>query len=410
MPITITLDAPHIGFAASSGREGETAEVIYQEFCSSEDGDKLISRLEMVSDLLSRIPHSRRPNPSQVDHMLAVIHKDKTADLYINELSIIAQVQIKKKIEAYQLIYESDMADIRSLKFDGVKIPGDAGLVFLFSVGWRKGLYYDLGPFHTRLKYVRDYDLANRLGELFARLMFRDRLKISDDAWKNLFAQGWFPFAALSPSLLKEMVSHAENGWDIDDLLPKIADEVKGSLRKWIEQWAKNSSYKDHISLLRTAAERFFDSDYHSTVSLAYPRIEGILRNAPLSHEPEKKVTQDRLAETTVKVGLSAAGTPMMPFFPEKFQQYLKEVYFRSFDSSQPKGASRNTVGHGVAREEDFSEKSSLIGFLTLQQLSYFLREETAPPPQQDFPVIQAGSWPEDLSLRREDMYDEWGR
>ena len=410
MPVTITLDAPRFGFAASSGREGETVGLIYREFCSSEDGDKFISRLEMVSDLLNRIPDNRRPSPSQVDHMLAVIHKDKTVDLYINELSIIAQIQIRKEIEAYDMVYESDMADIRSLKFDGVQIPEDAGLVFLFSVGWRKGLFYDLGPFCPNLNYKRDYNLDNCLGELFARLMFRDRLKISDDVWKNLFVQGWFPFAALSPSLSKEMVSYAENGWEIDDLLPKVTDEVKKSLGKWIEQWAKNSSYKDHISLLRTAAERFFDSDYQSAVSLIYPRIEGILRNAPLSHEPEKKVTQDRLAETTVKVGLSAAGTPMMPFFPEKFQQYLKEVYFQDFDPNQPEGASRNTVGHGVAPEDAFSEKSSLIGFLILQQLSYFLREEATPPPKQDFPVIQAGSWPEDLSLRREDMYDEWGR
>jgi hypothetical protein len=28
----------------------------------------------------------------------------------------------------------------------------------------------------------------------------------------------------------------------------------------------------------------------------------------------------------------------------------------------------------------------------------------------QDFPVDDLGPWPEDLSLRREDMYDEWGR
>ena len=27
-----------------------------------------------------------------------------------------------------------------------------------------------------------------------------------------------------------------------------------------------------------------------------------------------------------------------------------------------------------------------------------------------DFPVIHVGSWPADLSLRREDMYGEWGR
>lgn len=39
-------------------------------------------------------------------------------------------------------------------------------------------------------------------------------------------------------------------------------------------------------------------------------------------------------------------------------------------------------------------------------------REEDTvnPPPREDFPVIHAGSWPADLSLRREDIYDEWGR
>ena len=26
------------------------------------------------------------------------------------------------------------------------------------------------------------------------------------------------------------------------------------------------------------------------------------------------------------------------------------------------------------------------------------------------FPIIHVDSWPADLSLRREDMYDEWGR
>lgn len=27
-----------------------------------------------------------------------------------------------------------------------------------------------------------------------------------------------------------------------------------------------------------------------------------------------------------------------------------------------------------------------------------------------NFPTISVGSWPDDLSLRRENMYDEWGR
>lgn len=31
-------------------------------------------------------------------------------------------------------------------------------------------------------------------------------------------------------------------------------------------------------------------------------------------------------------------------------------------------------------------------------------------PPMPDFPVIDVGPWPQGLSLRREDMYDDWGR
>ena len=36
------------------------------------------------------------------------------------------------------------------------------------------------------------------------------------------------------------------------------------------------------------------------------------------------------------------------------------------------------------------------------------VKKEKRPP--LDFPVISVGSWPENLSLRREDMYDDWGR
>ena len=36
------------------------------------------------------------------------------------------------------------------------------------------------------------------------------------------------------------------------------------------------------------------------------------------------------------------------------------------------------------------------------------VNKEKRPP--LDFPVMSVGAWPENLSLRREDMYDDWGR
>ena len=165
MPITITLDGLLVGTAASSVRGGKTdgettVEVISQEFLSSEDGDRLIEGLEEVSRVLfSKIPTDRRPKPSQIDHLLAVVHKDETATLYINELEFMALVSTKKAMKASQVgqpVYVDDIADIPTLEFLGVEIPNDAGIFFIFSFEWRKGLFYDLTPFQPDSDGLRD--------------------------------------------------------------------------------------------------------------------------------------------------------------------------------------------------------------------------------------------------------------
>ena len=374
MPITIILDNLPAGTAESSGRDEEVINVISQEFLSSEDGERLIERLEGVSNLLfSKIPVDQRPNPSQIDHLLAVVRKDKTATLYINELDFQIRITPKKKIEVGQSVYTNEIADIDSIRFPGVEITDDAGIYFIFSVGWRKGLFYDLTPLRPNSDGLRAYNLNYQLGQLYAYLTFQDLLKISDEVWGKMFVQEWFPFISLSPVLSKEMVKQAEAGWEIDDLLPKIAGEVKESLNDWLEKWSQNSLYKSHSALLGKAVERFLKSDHQSAISILYPRIEGILQNYYRLHGSEKP-SQKRLAETAVRANISEE-KPKLPLLPEKFQRYLLEVYFRNFDPDQPEGVSRNTVSHGLAPVEAFSEKASVIGFLILEHLSYFFSE-----------------------------------
>ena len=376
MPITITLEHRPVGIFTWVARDGKSAQVRSREFLSSEDGDQLIERLEKMSrDILNKIPADRRPKPSQIDHLLAIIHKDKTATLYINELEFKLGISTKRKGEVGQSVYDDDIADIPTLEFLDVEIPNDAGIVFIFSFEWRKGLFYDLMPLHPNSDGLRDYNINHLLGQLYVSLMLQDRIKIPEDVWEKMFAQGWFPFISLSSSLIDGMKKYAEAGGKIDDLLPKITEEVKQSLNDWLEKWAEKSLYKEHIGLLRTAAERFLASDHHSTISILYPRIEGLLRDYHRrSHGSGERQSQDKLVETAVQADLSE-DKPKLPLLPEKFQRYLSEVYFQNFDPNQPEGVSRNTVSHGVAPVEAFSEKGSVIGFLILDQLLYFFAE-----------------------------------
>ena len=178
----------------------------------------------------------------------------------------------------------------------------------------------------------------------------------------------------LSLPLIGDMKKHAEAGREIDDLLPRITEEVKKSLDDWLKKWSEKSLYKEHIALLRTAAKRFLASDHHSAISILYPRIEGLLRDYHRSQGSGESQKQDQLVETAVQADRSA-DRPKLPLLPEKFQRYLSEVYFRKFGSNKPESVSRNTVSHEVAPVEAFSEKGSVIGFLILDQLLYFFAE-----------------------------------
>ena len=375
MPIPLTLDTLPAGFVASNSRGGEPVTVVTREFVSSEDGDLLIQRLEHVYDsLVSKVPIEKRPPPSQIDHLLALIHKDRTVTLYINELPISLLPKFKKEKEIGQPVYRDDIAEIKEVRFSDVDIPDDVGVYFIFSVGWRKGLFYDLTPSHQNSGGLRNYNINKLLGRYYEYLMFQDLLKISEDVWKEFFVQDWFPFISLSSSAKKAMKQHVEAGWKIDDLLPKITGEVKNSLDSWLEKWSKRKYYEKHIEFLKKAKERYIDSDHISAIHLLYPQIEGILRDHPESKRPERRASQKELIETAMKVSLSEDSQGKV-LLPDKFERYLSEVYFRNFDPGQPEGVSRNTVSHGVAPVEDFSEKATVIGFLILDQLFYFLEE-----------------------------------
>ncbi len=190
-----------------------------------------------------------------------------------------------------------------------------------------------------------------------------------------MFAQGWFPFISLTIDTTKAIINHARNSWCIDDVLKTISSEVKDRLPRWLKKWKQLAQFSDHYTLLEKSVERFENRDFISSVSILYPRIEGVMRSRHYSVSPNLKGTQQNLISSTF-TEVDSDLNPKLLLLPEKFRKYLDEVYFASFDPKDPKGPSRNTVSHGVADAADFSEKSACIGFLILEQLTYYHSSE----------------------------------
>jgi hypothetical protein len=371
MPHEVTFDLLPVGHVAEGCKGGGMVKICPSAFLSTEDGQTFIHRLEgFPSKLLEKLPNNARVYPSQVDHLLAVIRRDRTATVYVNELGIVLGTMLGRSIQKGEHIFKNDIVDIATMEFEGVSIPNDAGVVLVFSVGWRKGLFYDFSPLRPTEDIRRTVSLSSLFGQCYTHVLFQERFSILESVWEALFKAKWFPFAALRNETLDELLAHARAGWDLGDLTPKIAQEVKDKLPQFIEGWRAHPAFADHLTILEKAAEHFAKTDYLSASGLLFPRIEGLMRsNHTLTGAETTPNKQKNLSASAVR---ARDGRPACLLLPHKFEQYLSDVYFASFQPGEKQiGISRNSVGHGVASADEFNEKAAVLGLLVTQQLLY---------------------------------------
>lgn len=352
-------------------RGGENVQVCMREFTSSEDGDIFISRLEGLSDII--LSHlSAHVKPSMIDHLLAVILPDKTATIYVNELSFATTMRPRRAIKKGEPIFQQDILDVERLHIQNVEIPKNAGIMLLLSCGWRKGLYYDLEPLHVKEASKRDYDLELLLGQFWTYLAFQDMFKIEQATWDKLFSQQWFPFICLGYPLVKKIIGHARAGWDIDELMPEIQAETNNLFSVENNIWSNNQYFAPHKPIIEKAIERYQSKDHVSAASILYPRIEGVMRSyfskACLTEKPSSANLSRELIQKDAEKRHSCS-----LFLPDKFHQYLDNIYFANFVPGSSPDVSRHSVAHGEARADAFNLKSSTIGLLILYQMALFL-------------------------------------
>lgn len=373
MPYEIEFENVPAGVCVEAVHKGDTVKIQTMEFVTDEDGDRLISRLESFgSDILARLPVSPPVQPWQVRHLLAIIRRDRTATVYLNELKELGLFQVKRDdIKQGEAVFADDIADVHRWEFEGVTIPKDAGIIYVFSIGWRRAVFYDLRPASGPDPQEREYDVPIQLARLYAYLMFQGRFRITDQEWRTLFDGQWFPFTLLKEPTIRNLISYATNGWPLDDLVEVIAQEVSAALPGRLAIWKRAAVFGDHVTFLETAAERYLARDFVSTTAILYPRIEGLLRSQQKLTDPNRKASQKALAESAIsKVESERHAATLL--LPTRFREYLETVYFAAFDPDSPKiKVSRNSVGHGVASGTECSLKSATISLLLVDQLWY---------------------------------------
>ena len=372
MPFEINIEKPPVGYALFSGKKGDMVDIVFREFTSTEDGQHFIQRLEGISYILQNLPSPI--NPSQIDNMLVIYHSNGKAIVYVNELEQRSIIRIARPVKAGAEVTKDDIADIEYLEI-GVQIPNNVGFVFIFSIGWRKGLFYDFGPVSLPEPQIRQYDVARALGKAYCHVLFQERFSISDTEWNALFAAKWFPFIGFRNETITALINHIRADWNPDDMINDIISEIKERVPQMLDSWRAHSSLTPHIQILERAIDRFQNEDHISCTSLLFPRIEGILRTYHIGSED--RPSPSNLSKYAISTKLENEKSLLLP---HRFRQYIDKVYFKDFDPSNPDiDVSRHSIAHGVASASNFNSKSAAIGIFIIHQLFYFLQNEKHP-------------------------------
>ena len=145
MPTEFTLAEKLVGFALHTGTANEQALIQYGALVPPSDADRVQQVLEgLQGSLFSRIPGF--PDPSQVRHVVVVVRQDLSATAYVNELKVLAQCKVTRAVTAGEPVFTKDISEVRELSL-GIDVPDDAAVVVVTSIGWRRSVYFDFGPF-----------------------------------------------------------------------------------------------------------------------------------------------------------------------------------------------------------------------------------------------------------------------
>ena len=302
------------------------------------DDPKFYRYMEQISSIYFNST-AFQANVNDIHSFLLLIHSDLSADIYINNFAVETQVQLKRNpesLESGMLLMKSDIADIYELSFPDIEMQDSDSIICCLKVGWKFLLYFDF------LIQDRRTDINTRqsiLGKLYRYLSFEEvyRTLESEDCFKKMVADGWFPFVETLGKDYEELTTSYQNGE------PASESEVKTLLDKFDEprieaitdRWWKHPLFEEKRELLQAGIDAFLSgtkSDYINCIKTLYSEIEGIMRALYFEDSGTRTRHIQKLIDRLIEVGERKAEDDQSLLLPQYFLSYLTENIFKEYD------------------------------------------------------------------------------
>lgn len=362
------------GFAAANVKAGETLPVIVRASITSDERE-FYQYMEGVGNFISKRAKDAGAIISfdSLLGFLLVVHKDATAELYLDNSGMSIEILAKRSIKAGEAVYGKDIADIRRVKYQSLKLETSDKIFSCFKVGWKFGLFFDLAD-------NRELDINQMecdMGALYRRLRYQSLYEaLAEKATlERMTKAGWFPFIETMGGNFDPLLKAYQTDFDIDAKEKALVESFNVDRIDLIaERWWRKPVIAENQTVLQAGLDAFKRGDYVSCIKNISSEIEGVLADLHLAEKGSFSRT-DELLQHAIYKGVSKSGGEASLFFPNDFLEYLRKVAYANFDKNAPEdaGASRHTVVHGRASGDLYTAARALQAILTLDQIAFYL-------------------------------------
>ncbi len=365
---------PIHGFLLSNAIKGEKCNVALRNFLTDDINELFYTCLNEISRLyLNDWMLSTGNTESKIHNCLIVISPIDLATIYINlpTVATIVNKRISKDgIKKGEFISKEDIGDLKQIHFPGISIPPDCGVIYIFSVGWRKGLFFDFLPLYPQGQEHRG-DLSTMLASFHSSLLFPEIFHIYPAIKSKMFERGWFPFIRLFGWRLTELSAVLKNDFPMEEIETTIVDSFDNdAIQTMFDFWLRKEPFESCQVLIDNGIKKFLQGDYISAIHILYPQIEGLLQHLIFKGQEVGKTDQLREKLTsTAKEKCTEASL----YLPDEFNDYLFTVFFPRIDLTSPVKLTRHTLAHGVANENEFTKARAFQAILILDQIFYYI-------------------------------------
>lgn len=366
---TIPLDFE--GFAKGDYIGGENAEIVIQGFFHSGQ--------DMFHNLMSQISSACSLDSMKVNNFLIIIHKNKIADIYVDNYPLKFNAIIKEGLSAGDTVCKKDIFDITNLRFVGINVQKSDKVIWCFRERWRFGLFFSLSSFRDLI----DLDeLMRTMSFCMNYLTFFDEYDMLTDETiiEKFNEEGWFPFIYLIGNGLTSLLNCYKKTNEIDkekslDIFLSRCTEKE--IDKITTKWWTNPIYLEKKPIIMAGIHSYYlatSDGYISTIKNLMSEIEGIIR-IMFSREKGENDSSIRQLKEYVKEKASSKFKSVNTFaFPSHFYEYLSEIIFASFDIAATQiDISRHSTSHGVASAQSYTKAKAFQSILVLDQLFHYL-------------------------------------